>query len=111
MAGGCGPDESSQWTVSLETTRQYPALRVASIVRYTSRPTYPELVVDESTGHPDRHREDNYEEALHIVAFCLIDLSKGADIRKKKYSQTKLQDGCFAATNLALKMINIKIYY
>jgi len=71
MAGGCDPDESSQWTVPLETTRQYPALRVASIVRYTSRPTYPELVVDESTGHPDRHREDNYEEALHIVAFCL----------------------------------------
>lgn len=55
---GCGPDEPSQWTVSLEATRQYPALRVASIVRYTSRPTHPGLV-DENAGHPDRHREDD----------------------------------------------------
>lgn len=36
-------------------------LRVASIVRYTSRPTHPGLLVDESTGYPDRHDRDDYE--------------------------------------------------
>lgn len=90
-AGGCDPDEPSQWTVSLETTRQYPALRVASIVRYTSRPTHPEARRWEHRASGSVSRRCDYEGMLAFMHHqsSSRDSSERVVARKMKHLQSR----------------------